>query len=85
MRIVSNPDLPKSFDADPVEIWNYSQPQTGDHIRVCRGLYNHHGIYIADEEVIHFTGTDDDNILDWAKNEVIKTNLHDFFLLKLYC
>ena len=78
MRIVSNRDFPKSFDADPVEIWNYSQPQTGDHIRVCRGLYNHHGIYIADEEVIHFTGTDDDNILDWAKNEVIKTNLHDF-------
>jgi len=78
MRILSNPDLSIVFDADPVEIWNCSKPQPGNHIRVCRGLYNHHGIYIADEEVIHFTGTDNDNILDWAKNEVIKTNLQDF-------
>ena len=60
------------------EIWNNKIPKKGDHIRVDRGLYNHHGIYISDSEVIHFTGRDADNILDWSNNEVINTNLEEF-------
>jgi|JI10StandDraft_1071094.scaffolds.fasta_scaffold44801_4 hypothetical protein len=28
----------------------------GDHIKVDRGPYHHHGIYIGDNQVIHFTG-----------------------------
>ena len=66
------------IDAEPTEFWNYIHPKRGDHIRVCRGLYNHHGIYIADDEVIHFTGTDDDSILDWSNAAVIKTDLKGF-------
>ena len=39
----------------------------------------HHGIYVSDLEVIHFTGTEDDSIFNWSKNEVIKSDLK-FFL-----
>ncbi|WP_278849085.1 lecithin retinol acyltransferase family protein [Megamonas funiformis] len=62
------------------EIWVQKMPQKGDHIRVQRmnGLYAHHGIYVSDEEVIHFTGKDDDSILDWSKPEVIQTDLSYF-------
>lgn len=62
------------------EIWVQKTPQKGDHIRVQRmnGLYAHHGIYVSDEEVIHFTGKDDDSILDWSKPEVIQTDLAYF-------
>lgn len=61
------------------EVWVIKKPSKGDHIRVNRGLYTHHGVYIDYEEVIHFTGTEDDSILDWSKNEVIQTDL-DYFL-----
>ena len=62
------------------EIWAQKKPQKGDHIRVKRigGLYAHHGVYVSDDEVIHFTGQDDDSILDWSKCEVIKTDLATF-------
>lgn len=62
------------------EIWVQKTPQKGDHIRVQRmnGLYAHHGIYVSDEEVIHFTGKDDDSIMDWSKPEVIQTDLAYF-------
>lgn len=62
------------------EIWVQKTPQKGDHIRVQRmnGVYAHHGIYVSDEEVIHFTGKDDDSILDWSKPEVIQTDLAYF-------
>lgn len=62
------------------EIWVQKTPQKGDHIRVQRmnGVYAHHGIYVSDEEVIHFTGKDDDSILDWSKPEVIQTDLSYF-------
>lgn len=62
------------------EKWAVQKPARGDHIRVMRlgGLYAHHGIYISDEEVIHFSGTDDDSVLDWSKCAVIKTSLAEF-------
>ena len=62
------------------EIWVQKPPQRGDHIRVQRmeGLYAHHGVYVSDREVIHFTGADDDSILDWDKPEVISTDLAIF-------
>ena len=62
------------------EIWVQKTPQKGDHIRVQRmnGVYAHHGIYVSDEEVIHFTGKDDDSIMDWSKPEVIQTDLAYF-------
>lgn len=65
---------------DIKEIWVQKKPVKADHIRVMRigGLYAHHGVYISDEEVIHFTGQDNDSILDWSKCEVIKTDLSTF-------
>ena len=79
MNIIKNPfDL--LIDIEPTEIWVYKPPERGDHIRVCRmnGLYYHHGIFVSDNEVIHFTGDDDDSISDWSKAHVIKTTLQKF-------
>lgn len=74
--------LPVYIDADYVvaESWVQRKPQMGDHIRVKRvgGLYAHHGVYVSDEEVIHFTGQEDDSILDWSKPEVISSDLKYF-------
>ena len=78
MNVVANPY--DYIDLELPEIWTFKNPQRGDHIRVCRmnGLYYHHGIFIADNEVIHFTGDDDDSVLDWSKARVIKTDLQNF-------
>ena len=42
------------------------------------GLYYHHGIFVSVDEVIHFTGDDDDSVLDWSRAHVIKTDLQKF-------
>ncbi|MDM0459110.1 lecithin retinol acyltransferase family protein [Clostridium perfringens] len=78
MDSINKPVLLKLNEEDK-EIWSIKEPSKGDHIRVNRGIYSHHGIYVSDDEVIHFTGTEDDSILDWSKNEVIKTDI-DYFL-----
>ncbi len=69
------------FDLEPAEVWLDTPPQMGDHIRVVRGLYAHHGVYVSAQEVIHFTGTESDNVLNWSANEVIRTALADFLRL----
>lgn len=70
---------PCVMEAHKGESWKYVLPQKGDHIRVKRrSLYYHHGIYVSDNEVIHFTGADGDSILDWSKCEVISTDLAQF-------
>lgn len=78
MNIISQLDIGSVVDIESKEIWIHKNPKKADHIRVSRGLYNHHGIYISNKEVIHFTGTDDDSILDWSKCKVIKTDLEQF-------
>lgn len=83
MKDITNSFVP-SYDIicnnEDDEIWVQKPPQRGDHIRVQRmeGLYAHHGVYVSDREVIHFTGADDDSILDWNKPEVISTYLAAF-------
>lgn len=59
------------------ENWQPTEPQRGDHIRVNRGLYYHHGIFVSFEEVIHFASLGDDNLLG-SNNEVIATDLSSF-------
>lgn len=68
--------MPMTVLATP-EQWRKQAPQQGDHIRVSRGVYNHHGIYISHREVIHFSSKDDDNLLGDG-NEVILTSLSQF-------
>lgn len=79
MNVIMNP-TDVLVDAEVPEIWCFKSPKRGDHIRVCRrgGLYYHHGIYVSDREVIHFTGDDDDSVLDWSKAHVIRTDLAVF-------
>ncbi len=51
----------------------------GDHIRVLRSLgYYHHGVFVSNDEVIHFTTAEDDGILDWSKARVMQTDLQQF-------
>ncbi len=64
-------------DIEPEEVWEYIKPKKADHIRVCRGLYNHHGIFVSEDEVIHFASEGDDNLLG-TTNEVISTDLDEF-------
>lgn len=35
-------------------MWKLKNPNYGDHIRVDRGMYFHHGIYESDDVVYHF-------------------------------
>ena len=64
-------------DLTSPEEWAYRPPQSGDHIRVSRGMYDHHGIYVSEEEVIHFSSEDDDNILG-SNNRVLSTDIKGF-------
>lgn len=77
--IMANPDIIDVTEFTE-EHWENRIPERGDHIRVMRigGLYAHHGVYVSDNEVIHFTGRDSDSILDWSKCEVIQSNLDTF-------
>ncbi len=54
--------------------WVKKSPQYGDHIKVSRGLYSHHGIFINENEVICYSG--EPTHIDDA--EVIVTTLHEF-------
>ena len=59
--------------------WSFKQaPKKGDHIRVKRQLYYHHGIYVSNDEVIHFSARNSDGILDWENCEIVVTTLRDF-------
>ena len=79
MNVIGNP-TDFLIEIEPSEVWAFKNPKRGDHIRVCRmnGIYYHHGVYVSDAEVIHFTGDDDDSVLDWSKAHVIKTSLARF-------
>jgi hypothetical protein len=77
MDIISQPYYDVVYE-EAVEEWIKKKPSKSNHIRVSRGLYCHHGIYISDEEVIHFTGNDGDSVLDWSKPEVITSDLNYF-------
>lgn len=80
-NIISDPPIIDVKDLIEVkENWVKKKPVKADHIRVMRigGLYAHHGVYVSDDEVIHFTGKDNDSVLDWSKCEVIKTDLATF-------
>lgn len=47
-------------------------------IRVNRGFYYHHGIYLSDDAVVHFAAKESDSILDPTKARIILTTLEEF-------
>lgn len=58
--------------------WVVGILKPGDHIRVKRTFYYHHGIYVGNDEVIHYCGEQGDSISDPSKVLVRKTSA-DFF------
>ena len=58
--------------------WVMEKLQIGDHIRVKRPYYYHHGVYVGEGMVIHFTGEQNDSVLEPEKVIVRKTTI-DFF------
>ena len=54
-----------------------TQLTSGCHIKVSRVFYSHHGVYLGDGRVAHFTGLSDG--FDFSKEAIIEeTSLHDF-------
>lgn len=54
------------------------QPTYGSLIRVNRGLYSHHGIYIDDNHIIHFASLKPGHELDPEEASVVETDLATF-------
>ena len=59
--------------------WRIAVLQPGDHIRVKRDHYYHHGIFVGNNEVIHYTGESGDGFAKPKEVLVRKTSL-EFFL-----
>ncbi|MDR0856181.1 MAG: lecithin retinol acyltransferase family protein [Clostridiales bacterium] len=62
----------------PKEVWSLRAPVRGCQIRVSRGDYYHHGIYLSDAEVIHFAAPGRDFTADPADCTVHAATLADF-------
>ena len=58
-------------------MWVNKKPVYGDQIRVNRGLYFHHGIYVSDEEVIQYASPKGSEISPKTAL-IISTLLKDF-------
>lgn len=59
-------------------MWNEVIPTYGSQIRVNRGLYYHHGIYIDDDNVIHFASLEPGKEMDPESASVVCTSLSQF-------
>ena len=58
-------------------MWVKKQPSYGDQIRVNRGLYFHHGIYVSNDEVIQYASPKGSEIAPETAL-IIKTSLDTF-------
>jgi hypothetical protein len=75
-NIIGNPIEVMVFEES--EIWVKRNPKSGEHIKVSRGVYTHHGIFIGYNEVIHFASKEDSDDILGNNNEVISTSLNKF-------
>lgn len=75
--IIQNPIQNFSIPNDE-ETWSRQKPARGDHIRVDRGLYYHHGIYVSQKEVIHFNTRKGEGDGLGGSATVISTDLREF-------
>ena len=58
-------------------MWEKKTPSYGDQIRVNRGLYFHHGIYVSDDEIIQYASPKGSEI-SAATALIISTSLSQF-------
>jgi hypothetical protein len=58
--------------------WEFCEPRKGCQIRVNRGGYYHHGIYVDDNTVVHFGGAESDITADPDGIEVRAVTLGQF-------
>jgi len=58
-------------------MWEFKKPSYGDQIRVNRGLYFHHGIYVSDDEVIQYASPSGSEVSP-ATALIISTSLSTF-------
>ena len=61
-------------------MWIKKSPVFGDHIRVCRGYYYHHGIYASNDCIIHFASSNQTDRINPAEAKIITTNLDNFLM-----
>lgn len=59
-------------------MWERKDPKYGDQIRVNRGFYSHHGIYVSKNSVIHFAPPGHSDVLDPSVARIIDTSLEEF-------
>lgn len=59
-------------------MWTKEKTSYGDHIRVNRGMYYHHGIYVTDLHVIHFASITPGHEMDPNEASIIDTTLEQF-------
>lgn len=59
-------------------MWILKKPMYGDQIRVNRGFYYHHGIYVTDDCVINFASNDPSGELNPKTARVIESTLKEF-------
>ncbi|MGM9971221.1 MAG: lecithin retinol acyltransferase family protein [Anaeroplasmataceae bacterium] len=59
-------------------MWVNKKPVYGDHIKVDRGLYSHHGIYVSDDCVIQFASLIPGRETDPESASICETSLEQF-------
>ena len=61
-----------------MEKWEKKKPNYCDHIRVFRGLYYHHGLYLDDNNIVNFRGSANDDVLNPELAMVRLSTLDEF-------
>lgn len=59
-------------------MWKEIKPSFGDHIKVDRGMYSHHGIYVSDDCVIQFASLIPGHETDPESASICDTSLETF-------
>lgn len=58
--------------------WIVGKLEAGDHIRVKRDFYYHHGVFVGDG-VVHFTAENDDGVNGNPEDIIVRKTSLDFF------